>query len=70
MGARLGIGVTADSVADAVALIKQRLCSGAVLPEAFEYEEVKSADMLDEKHVVPNMGNMLRRGIWSPLGHD
>jgi hypothetical protein len=25
---------------------------------------------LDQKHVVPNMGNIFIRGVWFPLGYE
>ncbi|MGT2501894.1 hypothetical protein ACVOMS_15690 [Bradyrhizobium guangxiense] len=28
--------------------------------------DVQSIDELDQNHVVPNMGMMLRRGVWFP----
>lgn len=31
---------------------------------------IDSVTSLDQQHVVPNMGNLLRRGIWFPLGHE
>ena len=35
-----------------------------------EIREVNDVAELDQGHVIPNMGNMLKRGIWFPLGYD
>jgi hypothetical protein len=31
-----------------------------------ECREIQRADELDQKHVIPNMGVMLKRGVWYP----
>ena len=62
-----GEGITARSEADALGLFEA----------AFGHERrlshlqlVHDASELDQGHVVPNMGNWLRRGIWYPLGYE
>ncbi len=61
-----GIGVTALGKADAIDLVREHV-DGAGSPE---YElvvcEVLDFQELDQNHVVPNMGNHLRRGVWYP----
>ena len=60
-----GYGITARSEEDAETLLH------LVLPSDYSVmviEPVKDAGSLDQKHVIPNMGNTLRRGIWYPLG--
>jgi len=63
----IGAGVTAYSEADAAAM-----CSAAFGDSArvSSIRRVASVDELDQNHVVPNMGNWLRRGIWFPAGMD
>ena len=62
-----GVGITASSEADALKL----------LAEAFGGERdvehiavLRNASELDQNHVVPNMGNWLKRGVWYPLGYE
>jgi hypothetical protein len=61
-----GMGVTAYNENDAAALIHAAV--GAVT--VAQITEVKSIDELEQNHVVPNMGNFFRRGIWFPLGYE
>ena len=35
-----------------------------------EVHPVASVDELDPNHVVPNMGNILKRGVWFPKGYE
>jgi len=37
---------------------------------ASQVKPVRDASELDQGHVVPNMGNWLRRGVWYPLGYE
>lgn len=64
---RLGAGITAYSEADALALFAAAFgadeAPGPLRP-------ILDAAELDQGHVIPNMGNMLKRGIWFPLGYD
>ena len=63
----LGIGITAASEADARAMFAAAF--GAAHRIA-QIRAIADADELDRKHVVLNMGNMLKRGIWFPLGYE
>ena len=63
----LGAGITAISEADAKALFQV-----AFGPD-FQITKVEPiADMrdLEQNHVVPNMGNWFKRGVWYPLGYE
>lgn len=62
----LGVGVTARSEDDARALVRVAFpqCEIASLTL------VEDAAALDQGHVTPNIGNILARGIWFPLGYD
>jgi len=63
----IGVGITARSKDDAAALF--RLAFG----EAHEFLSIEPIDdmrSIDQNHVMPNMGNALRRGIWFPRGFD
>ena len=61
----LGMGVTGRDEADV------RTLAAMAEPVTIKtLREVKSVDELDQGHVVPNMGNMLKRGIWFPKGYE
>lgn len=63
-GLGLGAGITARDPADAAALAQ----------DAFGEVQIASIDplddlsSLDQGHIRPNMGNILIRGVWFPLG--
>jgi len=57
-------GVTADSASDALLLLSEHL--GRLDYEVAEIRQGVLPHELDQKHVVPNMGNPFRRGIWWP----
>jgi len=42
----------------------------AQIPDLESVRENVDVSALDERHVLPNMGNVLVRGVWFPLGHD
>ena len=58
----LGIGVTAHSEADARVIIAE--CFNGVEIERIRI--VCHLTSMDEKHVLPNMGDHMRRGVWFP----
>lgn len=62
-----GVGVTARSEEDALSLLRDAF-GGEREPSSVK--PIHDASELDQGHVVPNMGNWLRRGIWYPLGHE
>ena len=59
----LGVGVTARSEEDTIGLLRRAWPKEAVVGIRI----INDIGELDQKHVVPNMGNRLRRGIWFPL---
>jgi hypothetical protein len=61
-----GVGITASSEADALALLGKAFGSER-RPENITV--LRSVSELDQNHVVPNKGNWLKRGIWYPLGY-
>ncbi len=64
----LGCGITAYSYEDAVRLLRERVFGGDE-PSIATVEENVDVSKLDQKHVVPNMGVVVTRGIWFPLGY-
>ncbi len=66
MTGRLGAGVTAHSEADAIAIFEAAFDRQADARPHL----IKDASELDQKHVVPNMGNLLMRGVWFPRGYE
>jgi hypothetical protein len=65
----LGCGVTAVDRSDAEELLRISVTSkvpGLVIDEVVEDVDVRT---LDAGHVVPNMGVVIWRGVWFPLGY-
>ena len=62
----LGVGVTARSSEDAISLLRQAWPTDRIV----DIRTITNIAELDQGHVVPNMGNWLRRGIWFPLGYE
>lgn len=67
-GLGLGCGVTAHDRSDAEVLISERVFRGSELPPVGMVVENVDVSTLDEGHVLPNIGDVTRRGIWFPLG--
>ncbi len=63
----LGYGITARSERDAETLLRLVVSSDCSI---ISIKPVEAAASLDQGHVIPNMANMHRRGIWYPLGYD
>jgi hypothetical protein len=63
----LGYGITARSKEDAETLLRLVVSSDCAV---ITIKPIEDAASLDQGHVIPNMGNMFRRGIWYPLGYD
>lgn len=61
----LGVGVTARSEGDAINLFQSAWPADKIVG----IQAINDIGELDQKHVVPNMGDWLRRGIWFPQGH-
>jgi hypothetical protein len=68
-GVRLGCGVTALSVEDALRIVQKDVFQGAILPPVGEILEDVDISMLDQDHVAPNMEEPASRGVWFPMGH-
>lgn len=62
-----GCGVTAYDYEDALALMRDRVFHGQ-LPPIEQCTEDVDVSSLDARHVIPNVGNVLIRGVWFPLG--
>lgn len=66
VGGGLGCGVTALSVEDAKKLIETVALQGQPLPPIAEVVKDVDVRTLDAGHVLPNMGDPSRRGVWFP----
>lgn len=64
---KLGVGITAYSEADALSLFE--MAFGTDTQHGVPMPVMEMAE-LDQGHVIPNMGNHLKRGIWYPLGYE
>jgi len=70
VGIGLGCGVTAYDYDDAVRLVRDVVFEGGALPAIANHVPDVDVSNLDASHVQPNMGNVLRRGVWFPLGYE
>ena len=64
---RAACGVTASDSEDALSLLKEHIFPNGLPKIAILLQDV-DVSTLDKGHVLPNMGNVLVRGIWYPLG--
>jgi hypothetical protein len=64
---KAGCGVTAFDLDDALTLLGENVFPDGV-PKIGKIVEDVDISTLDQGHVLPNMGNVLVRGIWYPLG--
>ncbi|MFN9978099.1 MAG: hypothetical protein ACK58T_50145, partial [Phycisphaerae bacterium] len=62
IGFRIGAGVTANCLDEAIALLRLQIVD---LPSWSVVENI-DIGMLDPLHVRPNMGNVTIKGIWFP----
>ncbi|WP_332752607.1 hypothetical protein [Sphingomonas sp. RB1R13] len=62
-----GVGITARDKDDALSLFEAAFGDER---KASEVTRIHDVSELDQGHVVPNMGNWLKRGVWYPLGHE
>ena len=67
-GAGYGVGVTANSSEEALAMVRDAVFGGEPPPVANLIEDV-DVSTLDEGHVLPNMDPPVERGIWFPRGY-
>ena len=65
----LGCGVTAYNYDDAVYLLQDRVFGEHGVPRIVECIENIEQTALDQKHVLPNIGDAAIRGIWFPQGY-
>ena len=63
----LGYGVTAYSPEDAETLLRLVVPAEHAI---IDITWVRDVQALDQGHVVSNMGNLFKRGMWYPLGYD
>jgi len=69
LGILLECGVTASTMDEALAIAKERVFRSDALPDLEKcIEDVLLCD-LDSKHVLPNCGDLSKRGVWFPLGY-
>jgi hypothetical protein len=65
-----GCGVTAYNIDDAKALILTDVFDREEIPQIVKITEDVDIRTLEENHVRPNMGNVVIRGVWFPLGRE
>lgn len=68
---RLGCGVSAFDRGDAQKILREKVFAevGSTLEIRRVIEDV-DVSTLDPGHVRPNMGVVVHRGVWFPLGYD
>jgi hypothetical protein len=66
----LGYGVTAHDYNDALRLLEQRVFEGRPLPQIVRCTEDVDVSTLDSRHVLPNIGLVIARGVWYPQGYE
>ncbi len=65
----LGCGVTAGSKESALEMVRSLVFRGGSFEVDSVIENIDIRD-LDQRHVLPNMGDCTRHGIWFPLGYS
>ena len=68
-GTQLGCGVTAYDLDDAMSFVT-KVFTGFPAPKVRRVTADIDVSTLDERHILPSMGNVLRRGVWFPLGYE
>ena len=69
IGTLLGCGVTASSLDEALAILREQVFRSDTLPHLEKSIEDVPLSEIDPKHVLPNCGEFSRRGVWFPLGY-
>ena len=64
-----GCGITANSADEAAAILLERAAAVGDKVSIVNITQNIDISTLDQKHVVPNMGNIFRKGIWWPNGY-
>lgn len=68
-GTLIGVGITVCCKEQALKQIKEKIFEGS-LPVVKSVKAGVSLIELDQDHVVPNMSDYKKEGIWFPLGYD
>jgi hypothetical protein len=63
----LGCGITAYDLADAHRMLREKVFPIAGEQPIDDVIENIDVSTLEEKHVRPNMGNPVVRGVWFPM---
>lgn len=66
----LGCGVTAYHQQDAISLLQEKVFPAGKIPPVEECVEDVNVNALDSAHILPNIGDVTRRGVWFPKGYD
>ena len=66
----LGCGVTAFNVEDALRLVQEKVFRDKPMLKIKTLIEDVDVSTLDEGHVRGQMGLVIHRGVWFPLGYD
>jgi len=69
MALNMGCGVTAYDYDDAINLLRESVFGGNE-PTVIDFKEDVDVSKLDQNHVAPNMGSVVVRGVWFPLGYE
>lgn len=65
----IGCGLTAYDYDDALRVLLEQVFVSDPLPIIEMCIPDVDVSSLDERHVLPNMGSVLPRGVWFPLGY-
>jgi hypothetical protein len=66
VGTLMGCGVTAASYAQALDLLRERVFQADPMPSIQQCVTDIDVSELDAKHILPNIGDPSRAGIWFP----
>ncbi len=70
IGTQHGCGISAYSYADAINLINEIVFEDTCIPHIAYIIEDIDVSTLDNNHVLNNMGDVTKRGVWFPLGYE
>ena len=62
--------MTANNYEDTATLLRKRMFCGKELSSIARFVEDIDVSILDQKHVLPNVGMVNVRGIWFPQGYE
>ena len=63
---KAGCGVTAETLDEARRIVREKVFAEQPLPPIVRATEDVDVSSLDAGHVLPNIGNVLVKGIWWP----